>query len=111
MKDTRNESSFRKVHERERCPDVGRRWLCVAQYDDQSKQQDRERANLDARFTVSPANNKFVMEQIWINPVTRKIVFQPMDTDTDAQLHKERVITEREAAKFASRVLQEKCPT
>ena len=51
------------------------------------------------------------MEQIWINPVTRKIVFQPLDTDTDAQLHRERVITERKAAKFASRVLQEKCPT
>ena len=50
------------------------------------------------------------MEQIWINPVTRKTVFQPLDTDTDAQLHKERVITVSKAAKFASRVRQEKCP-
>ena len=51
------------------------------------------------------------MEQSWINLVTRKIVFQPLDTDTDAQLHKERVITVRKAAKFASRVLHDNCPS
>ena len=76
---------------------------------DQNEQQDRERANLDARFHVSPANNKIVTEQIWINLVTSKIMVQPLDTDSDAQLHKERVITVGKAAKLASRVLQEKC--
>ena len=36
---------------------------------------------------------------------------QPLDTDTDAQLHKERVISVRkEAAEFPSRVLHENCP-
>ena len=43
-----------------------------------------KRANLDARF---PLANKTVKERIWINPVTSKIEFQPLDTDTDAQSH------------------------
>ena len=89
--------SFRKVHGRKRCPDPRRGWLCVSQQHDQSEQQDRERANLDARFPVSPANSKSVTEQFWINPVTSKIVLQPLDSDTDAQLHKERVITVRKS--------------
>ena len=59
----------------------------VPQHDGQSKQQDRERANLDARFPVSPANNTIVTEQIRINPVIRK-----------------------KATKFAARILQEKSP-
>ena len=42
------------------------------------------------------------MKQLWISPVTKKFVFQPLDADADAQLHKERVITVRKAAKFAS---------
>ena len=50
------------------------------------------------------------MEQIWIISVTSKIELQPLERDTDAQLHKERVISVREEAEFASRVLQEKCP-
>ena len=35
-----------------------------------------------------------------INPVTSKIEIQPVDTDTDAQLHKERVIIVRKAAEI-----------
>ena len=82
----------------------------VSQQYDQSEQQDRERANLEARFPVSPADSKIVKERIWINPVTSKIVRQPLEPDTDAQLHKERVITVRKPAKFVSRVLLEQCP-
>ena len=37
-------------------------------------------------------------------------MIQPLEPDTDAQLHKERVISVRKEAEFASRVLQEKCP-
>ena len=39
-------------------------------------------------------------ERIWIYPVTSKIEFQPLDTDNDAQLHKESVITVRKAAEI-----------
>ena len=78
-----------------------------SQQNGQSKQQDRERANLDARF---PLANKTGKERIWINPVTSKIEFQLLDTDTDAQLHEECVISVRKEAEFASRVLQERCP-
>ena len=44
--------------------------------------------------------NKIVKERIWINLVTSKIMKQPLNTDTDAQLHKERVITVRKAAEI-----------
>ena len=65
------------------------------------------RANLndDSQFA-----NKITKERIWINPVTSKIVKQHLEPDNDAQLHKERVITVRKAAEFASRVLHKKCP-
>ena len=56
------------------------------------------------------ANGKIVKERIWVNLVTSMIEIQPLEPDTDGQLHKERVIIVRKAAKFASRVLQEKCP-
>ena len=65
------------------------------------------------------ANSKIVKERIWtlnspfriwINPVTSKIVSQSLDTDTDAHLHEESVISVRKEAEFASRVLQEECP-
>ena len=39
-----------------------------------------------------------------------KIELQPLEADTDAQLHKKRVISVRKEAEFASRVLQQKCP-
>ena len=65
---------------------------------------------MDNQFSVSPANNKIVKERIWINPVTSKIMKQPLESDNDAQLHKERVITVGKAAEFASRVLHKKCP-
>ena len=65
---------------------------------DQSEQQDRERANLNGRIDVSPENSKIVKERIRINPVTSKIMVQPLESDTDAHLHEESVITVREAA-------------
>ena len=42
---------------------------------------------------VSPANSQFVKERIWINLVTSKIEFQPLEPDSDAQLHEESVIS------------------
>ena len=60
---------------------------------------------LDSHFA-----NKIVKERMWINPVTSKIVIQPLELDPDAQLHEERVIPVRKEAVFGSRVLQEKCP-
>ena len=60
------------------------------------------------RITVSPANSKLVKEQIWINPVTSKIVLQPLEPDTDAHLHEEVSCQCEYKPKLASRVLQEK---
>ena len=80
------------------------------QCDDTRNVTIRANVNDDSQFPVSPANNKIVNERIWINPVTSKIVKQPLEADNDAQLHIERVITMREAAEFASRVLHKKCP-
>ena len=55
---------------------------------------------MDAQCAVSPANSRIVNERIRINPVSSKIEFQPLEPDTDAQLHKERVITVRKAAEI-----------
>ena len=44
---------------------------------------------------VSPANSKLVKDRVWINPVTSKIVLQPLEPDTDAHLHEESVISVR----------------
>ena len=49
-------------------------------------------------------------ERIWINPVSSKILKQPLESDTDAQLHEERVASVRKQAESASRVLHEKHP-
>ena len=35
------------------------------------------------------ANSKIVKERIWMNLVTSKIIKQPLESDTDAQLHEE----------------------
>ena len=65
----------------------------MSKQNDQSEEQDRERTNLNG-------NHGFAS----------KIVLQSLEPDTDAQLHKERVISVRKEAEFASRVLQERCP-
>ena len=54
------------------------------------------RANLDTQFLVSPANNKIVKERSWINPITSKIMKQPLEPDTDAQLYDERIVAVRQ---------------
>ena len=59
------------------------------------------RAILDTQFPVSPANNKIVKERSWINPITSKIETQPLDTDTDAELHDERIICSSRGTQFA----------
>ena len=63
-----------------------------------------------SRSKTIKANRKIVKDRIWINLVTSKIGIQPLEPYPDAQLHKERVISVRKAAEFASRVLQERCP-
>ena len=54
---------------------------------------------------------------IWLGPpiqwtckLTIRERYQPLESDTDAQLYKERVITVRKAAEVGSRVPQEICP-
>ena len=47
-------------------------------------------------------NNKIVEERICINPVTSKIMKQPFESDTDAQLHEERVFSARPRADSSS---------
>ena len=76
-------------------PDEDDRHEEQSQRHDQSEEQDRERANLDAQFSVSAANSKIVTEQICVNPVSSKIVIQPLEPDTDAQLHEESVVSQR----------------
>ena len=71
-----------------------------------------DRDGCTSRSKTIEANNKIVKERIWTLDFrfASKIDFQPLGADTDAQLHKKRVISERKAAEFASRVPQEKCP-
>ena len=45
-----------------------------------------DRHGRQSRSNTIKANNKIEKERIWINPVTSKIEFKPMDTDIDAQL-------------------------
>ena len=70
--------------------------------------EEDDRHDGKSRNDTIEANSEIVKELIWINPVTSKIMILLLESDTDAQLHKERVITVRKASKFASRVLQEK---
>ena len=53
----------------------------------------RANVNDDSQFA-----NKIAKERIWINPVTSKIMKQPLESDTDAQVHEERVISVRKQA-------------
>ena len=48
-----------------------------------------------SRSRMIKAKNIIMTERIWINAVPSEITLQPLDPDTDAQLHK-RVITVRE---------------
>ena len=55
------------------------------------------------------ANSKIVKERIWINPVTNKIVIQPLEPYTDAQSHGGACdYSEKRPLKSARRVPQEK---
>ena len=90
------------------------------QYDDTRNMSIRANLNDDSQFankiakeriwTLTSLNNKIVKERIWINPVTSKIMKQPLESDTDARLHEERVISVRKQAESASRVSRGKRP-
>ena len=58
------------------------------QYDDPRNLTIRANLNDDSQFA-----NKIAKERIWTGLVTSKIMKQPLESDNDAQLHKERVIT------------------
>ena len=63
------------------------------------------------RSNTIKANSKIVKENVnWNQSFASKIVLQPLEPDTDAQLHKEREISVRKEAEFSSQVLQERCP-
>ena len=67
---------------------------------DRSDQARSRKSEFGRSIPVSPANSKIVIERIWINPVTSKIMVQPLESDTDAQLHEERVISVRKRAEI-----------
>ena len=73
---------------------------------------DSDKDGCKSRSNTIKASSKIVKEGIWKldSQFASKTVFQFLEKDTDAQLHKERVISVRREAEFASRVLQEKCP-
>ena len=47
-------------------------------------QDEDDRHDEQSRSKTIKANNKIVIERIWIKPVTSKIVVQPSESDTDA---------------------------
>ena len=54
-----------------------------------------DRLDEESRNKTIKANNKIEKKRIWIISVTSKIMVQPLDTDTDAHLHEESVISVR----------------
>ena len=79
---------------------------------DISDVQVSDKDGCESRSNTVKASSKTVKEPIWKlgSCFASKIVFQPLEIDTDAQLHRERVISVRQEAECASRVLQERCP-
>ena len=65
-----------------------------------------------SRSNTISANSKIVKERIWTldSSFASKVVFRLLVPDTDAQLHEGRVISVRQEAEIASRVLQERFP-
>ena len=66
-----------------------------------------DRHNEQSRSQTITANNKIVKYSILVDPVTSKTEIQPLDSDTDAPLHDERIITVREDFKTARANVQE----
>ena len=54
---------------------------------DKQVPDENDRHDEQCRSKTIKANNKIVKERIWMNPVTSKIEFQPLDTDTHAHSH------------------------
>ena len=111
-KDTGNESSLRDVHVQVSDEDgyLSRNMTFRAISNDDSQSPTRSRKSEFGKSIPCFASKQQDRERIWINPDTSKIMKQPLESDTDAQLHKERAITVRKAAEFASRVPHKKCP-
>ena len=49
-----------------------------------------------SRSMMIKAKNIIMKERIWINRVISKIMKKPLESDTDAQFHDERIIAVRE---------------
>ena len=62
-----------------------------------------------SRNNTIKENNKIMRERLWTGSVTSKIETQPLDTDTDAQLHDERLIIVREEPSFHVELHQRRC--
>ena len=70
---------------------------------------DDDRHDEQSRSDTIKTNSKIVTEQIWINPVTSKIVSQPLEPDTDAQLHEERKSREVRLSRSTREMSQVEC--
>ena len=75
---------------------------------DKSDVQVSDKDGYKSRSNTVKASSKIVKERIWKldSRFASRIVFQPLEMDTDAQLHRERVISVRKEAEFTSRVLR-----
>ena len=77
---------------------------------DVSDVQVSDKDGFSSRSNTIKANSKIVKQRIWTldSRFASKIELQPLEPDTDAQLHEERVISVRKETEFVSRVLQER---
>ena len=77
---------------------------------DVSGMQVSDKDGYRSRSNTIKANSKIVKERIWTldSNFASKSEFQLLEPDTDAQLHKERVISVRNEAEFVSRVLRDR---
>ena len=77
---------------------------------DISDGQVSDKHGFKSRSNTVKASRNIVKVRIWKldSGFASKIVFQLVEIDTDAQLHRERVISVRKEAEFASRVLQKR---
>ena len=55
-----------------------------------------DKDDLLSRSMMIKAKNIIMKERIWINRVISKIETQPLESDTDARLHEERIIAVQE---------------
>ena len=101
-------SDIEKVHDDVSCKSLEMKEY-VQSESSWTKAMSRSRTKMALSFAAirSKRTAMMVEERIWTfdSQFASKIVLQPLEPDTDAQLHKERVISVRKEAEFVSRVL------